>query len=343
MTGSANNKDTIHEECDEFIFEEEIEEYGYYLILGRRRSGKTTYMRHISQHLPVSFTAQHIVIAGAENIKEAWSELVHAYYIHDPTPTILDTIIDEQNRRVKECRLAGIPFPKEWEVVLWIDDCGTYREFMQSKQMRKISSNGRQYKMYVFTSIQKLKHAHTECRENPDAIFTLNTQHAPTITTLRTEFASSVPVPIFHAALIGATREKGMCIIRGHPKTPTSKDIFAFTHYDLLHPDGWKGELRRLGDASHWEEAERNYKKPVSGLSTLAGKQNPPKLADDSDSEEKEDVTSTASANSNVSKVPQVFHLNDKPFTAGNVTFAYKSRTVKQSKTPHENQVVTAH
>lgn len=318
---------TIDETCMEFDPDVELSDHGFYIFLGRRRSGKTTNMTHLSQHLKNAFTAQHIVISGNEQIKEIWSKLVHPFYIHDPDPAVLRKAINEQNRRVKICKQLGVRFPPEWEVVIWCDDCGPVREFMQSKEMRELASQGRNLHITLFCAVQKLKQVHCECRENVDMIFMLNTLHDATIKTLRSENASSVTPNMFHAMVVGATRNRGLCVIRGHPKTPKASDIFAFTHVNLLTKDGIRGALKPLGAPLHWETARKHYKPPIDtaeeGLAAIRTIQVPvctkPTKEDASDTDD-DDATIARQLNINGTE------FTGKPYESGNIVVGFKRR-----------------
>lgn len=141
----------VDEDCVEFLFDKDIEPDGFYLAVGRRRSGKTSFFTRAASHLPSAKTSQIICILGAEGILEQWSQITHPFYIHIIDPKnpqsgveVLQDIIEEQNRRVKFCRQHRLAFPPQWAVTLYIDDCGTLEEFMHSKQLKWISSNGRQ-------------------------------------------------------------------------------------------------------------------------------------------------------------------------------------------------------
>jgi len=78
-------------------------------------------------------------------------------------------------------------------------------------------------------------------------------------------FASILPKAVFQAALTGATRNRGMAVIRCHPKTPTVQDIFAHTHMEFLHKDGYLGKLVPIGHETHWEHARRVYRPAAVG------------------------------------------------------------------------------
>ena len=269
----------VHD-LDEFDFATQILEYGYYLVLGKRRSGKTTMSRLISQHTARHKTAQHIVIAGNENIKEDWAEIVHPFYIHegysidgktkdasaDIAISALDQIIKEQQRRVRECKILGVPFPEEWKVILFIDDCGTIKKFMHSAQMKWLASNGRQIKADIFVIIQKLTHACTESREGADGVMCLQTAHDVTIKSLHKEYVSTIPLKLFQTVLAGATQNRGMLIINAHPQQHNIKYMLFFSHADFLHSDGFKGKLEHVASEAHWQYAIEHYKPPISQL-----------------------------------------------------------------------------
>jgi len=256
----------VDEEIEEFDFSTQLHEHGFYLVFGKRRSGKTTMMRLISQHTPFRSKYQHVVIAGNEGIKELWAEIVHPYWIHDCSISALRAIIREQQRRIRECKLAKVAFPEEWEVVLIIDDCGTYHDFMHCAEMKWLADNGRNSRLTVFLLVQKLTQAATSAREGADGVLSLFTAHAESIRKLHKEFASVIDFKLFQFYLAGATQNRGMFTINAHPETPTPIHMFGYSHSDFLHEDGYKGKLEHVGAEAHWEYAIEHYKSPESAL-----------------------------------------------------------------------------
>ncbi len=264
-------------DIEEFDFKTQLEEFGYYLILGKRRSGKTTLARLMSQVVERTMLAQHIVIAGNANIKKNWAEVVHPFWIKegytlDPKEKggsagkairILADIIRTQNERVEACDAKGVPFPEEWKVKLWIDDCGTMKKFMHSEEMKWLVSNGRQIKIDVFLIIQKLTHACTESRENCDGLICLRTAHFKTIETIWKEHLSTMNLRLFQAIFTGATQRRGCLIVNAQAKTEDIRKMLYFSHFQFLHPDSYKAKLEHVGSAMSWEYAEKYYRPPV--------------------------------------------------------------------------------
>ncbi len=326
----------IHE-LDEFDFATQLLEYGYYLVLGKRRSGKTTMARLVSQHTARHKTAQHVVIAGNENIKEQWAEIVHPIYIHDGFSidgktkdassdvaiAALDQIIKEQQRRVRECSILKVPFPEEWKVILFIDDCGTMKKFMHSPQMKWLASNGRQIKTDIFIIIQKLTHACTESREGADGVMCLQTAHAATIKSLHGEFLSTIPIKLFQTVLAGATQNRGMLIINAHPLQHHIRQMLFFSHADFLHPDGFEGKLEHVASEVHWEYARKHYKPPVSMLqSQNKGCVTIQKLEDDTD----EDDNPSVSAQGLQAEKP---HFSGDTFVQGSMFLQFRRKNAQ--------------
>jgi hypothetical protein len=329
---------------DEFDFALQLLEFGYYLVLGRPRAGKTTITRLISQHIATHKTAQHIAIAGNQNIRKAWSEIIHPFYIHngfslkpdakgkdisaDIAIAALEQIIREQQRRVAECEMLGVPFPKEWEVNLFIDDCGTMKKFMHSPAMKWLSSNRRQIMCNVFVIIQKLTHACTESREAADGVVCLQTGHDATIKGLHKDYVSTLPLKLFQMALAGATQHRGMFIINAHPEKHTIQHMLFFSHADFLHKDGYKGQLEHVGADVHWEYAIEHYKAPVSSMQNCitTSSTTSPKVEELSSDEDSDSAVDKAKP-----KEPIIPHFTGEPFIQGPLSMCFNRKTKTKS------------
>lgn len=268
-----SQEDPIEEGIEEFDFGSQLTPHGFFLVYGKRGSGKTVMMRLITQHTPFRNKYHHIVIAGSEEIRDLWSDIVHPINVHPPSLRFLKQIVAKQQERIRECKLLGIDFPEEWEIVIIMDDCGDEEDFMHSPTMKWIGSAGRHSHITVFCLVQKLTQAQKSNRENSDKVFTMYTGDEDSIKMLHKGYASTLPLHLFKTILAGATRQRGMLVLDSQPKTATIKDLFTHSHADFLHPDGYKaaekrGVLQRLGAPIHWEWAEQNYKKPESHLLT---------------------------------------------------------------------------
>lgn len=243
-----------------FNFQTQIFPNGFYTCFGKRGSGKTTFMMHASQHMPFSNTAQHIVIGGSEKIRALWATIVHPIFIHEPSIAFLKLLIEEAQRRIKYCEENRYEFPKEWEIIVWLDDCGVYSEFMHCQEMRWLCSNGRNSGFTVFLLVQKLTQAHKECREGNDGVFALFTLYQENVKMIWKENASGIKFPLFQSIYAGGTRRRGVLCLDAHCEDPVPEEIIYHSHCDLLHKDGYKGKLKMLSSDLHLKWAEEHYK-----------------------------------------------------------------------------------
>ena len=122
---------------------------------------------------------------------------------------------------------------------------------------------------------------------------------------------------VFQTALTGATRNRGLFVVRGHPLTPSAKDTFAFTHLEFLHPDGIESQPARCGDPTHWEYAEKNYKSPDTDF--VVQKPIPKSFSpeDPNDSDREDPVAPLVGT-----------QFATTPFSHQNVTFSFRRATV---------------
>jgi len=319
---------------NEFDFETQLLEFGLYLVLGKPRSGKTTVSRLISQHLKSRNVAQAVVIAGNQKIKKDWAEIVHPMYIHDGFSlepdakgkdksaqvaiAALDQIIKEQQGREALCDAEGCAFPKEWELNLFIDDCGSMETFMRSAPMKWISNNRRQIHCTVFINIQKFTQAWTSTREAADGVICLQTGCADTIKGLHKGYVSTIPFHAFETVLCGATENRGFLVINCHPERHILEHMLFFGHTDFLHKDGYKARLEKIGSPELWADAEKKYKPPVAQLTRkqlqIVESITPEKQLEDSDQEEEQP------------KEPVIPHFTGQSFAQGAMTVHFHRR-----------------
>ncbi len=329
----------------EFCFSRQLLEYGYYLVVGKPRSGKTTVTRLIAQHFDTRNTAQAVVIAGNPNIRKCWAEIVHPMYILDGFTLLpdskgrdmnaevaiaaLDGFIKEQNRRIAFCEAENVEFPEEWKVNLFIDDCGSMSKFMRSAQMKWLVSNRRQILCNVFVCVQKWMQAAPESREGSDGAICLQTGNEDTVKGLHKNYCSTVAYRSFETVFSAATENRGMLIIDAHPEKNILQHMVYFSHCDLLHDDGYKGKLERLGSAMHWEEAAKKYKPPKKHIPRESLLQQPATTATacfeskDEDSDQEKEF---------IEKVPVVPHFTGKPFENGPNIVHFARTTMKPPK-----------
>ena len=271
-----------------FDFAEDLKENGFMIVHGTRGRGKTTLVRLFTQLMPWSFTSQFIFFVGTESVKEGWTAVSHPFYVRDPVDGALEELLQIQRDKVQICKYYKIPFPPEWELVIVVDDCGSFPKFLRSKMLPIVASNGRNEHITFIALIQKLTQLEPTSRENATTFIGMRTEKVQTVNSVHDDYASSINKERFHAIYSETTSgSKALCINCG---ADDRNDLLFVTHASMLHPDGHeaianqqeahlvnakraqKGKsprtwevhnmLKRLGAQIHQDIANEEYRSP---------------------------------------------------------------------------------
>jgi hypothetical protein len=230
---------------------------GFFEVLGKRGTGKTSWTQYITQHSPTSESGTFIAMCGSETAKTAWSQVIHPVFVFDPDMAYLEMLRDTQNEIVRKCQKHGDPVPSSKHVTLVLDDVSSNRKLMRSQILAYLASNSRHLHMSIFILAQYHCQLLTEIRNQFDLVFMLNTADTKSIVRLHSEYCSVVDIRIFKHLLSHVTKDFGMMVINNQ-STSTRIDEICFhavmTSYPpilkrLGHPDLW-----RFGDAHFCDE-----------------------------------------------------------------------------------------
>lgn len=133
------------------------------LIVGKRRSGKSTLLRDILYHLrnkvdiPFAMTPTYETTAMFEGCMPS-SHVFNDYNL-EQVMNILNNL-----KALKEEK-------KERSTLLVLDDCMYDKKIMRSVEMRKIHMNGRHFNLYFINCVQYLMDIPSEIRSQIDYVF----------------------------------------------------------------------------------------------------------------------------------------------------------------------------
>lgn len=202
-------------------------------ILGKRRTGKTTLANLVIQKLYDAGHKRFIIFCGnKENIAE-WQKIIPALYIHGADINKLQELMDYQNKRVGDDHLdfdrmerererrnpdyvpAEYNVPLSLQVTIVLDDLGYCTEFIKSKAMKELASNGRHSGCTTVQILQYITQAHIECRDNQDYIFLLQLSNMKGIDRLWKEYVTDTCIErkIFGYVLASCTNKHGKCLV----------------------------------------------------------------------------------------------------------------------------------
>lgn len=228
---------------------------GFFEVLGKRGTGKTSWTQYILQSSPSRDTGNFIVMGGSETAKNSWSKIVHPIFIIDPDLKYLENLRDTQNELVRKYQKSGEPFPPAHQITLVLDDVSSNKKLMRSQILSYLASNSRHLQMSIYVLAQYHCQIVTEVRNQFDLVFMLSTSDTKSIVRLHAEYCSGVDFRIFKHILSHVTQDFGMLII-DNQSTSAQIDHICF-HATM---DSYPPELEHLGPSEVWEFGEAYYR-----------------------------------------------------------------------------------
>jgi len=184
------------------------------VILGKRDSGKTMWMLYLAMQSEWRDDGMVLVIARTEKSRAIWRKIAPHAAIYPPSRSILRKIQEKQEENIAKFEAEGKPFPREYHLSVYIDDCGYDKDFMRCREMVELVSNSRQWNIDVTISFQHFNNFVPDGRENADEIFVLASGDEGLILDLRKHFVSCVKNDIFIRIVNTLTQHHGACVIR---------------------------------------------------------------------------------------------------------------------------------
>jgi len=227
---------------------------GFFEVLGKRGTGKTSWTQHILQFSPLKPTGAFVVIAGSETAKDSWSKIVPSLFVNDPDLVQLERIKSIQNSHVRAAQKSGTPFPPECQLTLVFDDVSSNKKLMRSPILAYLASNSRHLQMSIFILAQYHCQIVAEVRNQFDLVFLLNTADRKSINRLHAEYCSPIDRRIFGHLLSHCTQNYGMLIIDNQTTSPDVESICFYATQDPYPPI-----LERLGPGTFWEFDDNHY------------------------------------------------------------------------------------
>lgn len=235
----------------------ELPTTGFYEILGKRGTGKTTWAQFILHESPMKKIGMFAVMAGSETVRKAWSHLVPATHIYDADVSALERLKERQNALIRKYTKADEPFPEELHVTLILDDVASNKSIMRSNTLSYLASNSRHLHMRIFILAQYHCQIISEVRNQFDMIFILSTSDTKTINRIHAEYCSSLPLHVFKGTLAFVTDAHGLLVLDNRV---SSTDISKVCFHAVIDP--YPPTLTRLGHPIQWEFFDEFYSDP---------------------------------------------------------------------------------
>ena len=219
------------------------------LIVGKRRSGKSTWARYITTCLNMP---RVVVFAGTKETQNAWRKVVPPLFVHGKSIRQLRAIKDYQERSV--ARYDGAAIPRSRKLLVVIDDCSSDRKFMNDELFLDLQSNSRHYGMCIITTAQSLAQIKSENRSQMDYVGMLFTSNLKTVEKIHAEYCNIVNKSTFIQIMRNCTRNKGLLWI---DNTVAPESVVECCYYkqitDLNFEPGGASWFRTFSESHYYE------------------------------------------------------------------------------------------
>ena len=214
---------------------ENIESCATIALLGKRRSGKTTFAKFFLQSLKGRLHRFIAICGNKENASE-WQEVIPELFIHGKNMEYLQKIRDYQDTKIAQFRKEQKEIPDKYKLCIIFDDCGSDRSFMFHNLMKDLLSNGRHYGMTIILLCQYLNQMHAENRDQLDYLGILHTSNTKNLKKIYTEYVSLGDFKDFLYIVKACTSQKGMCWIDNTNVPHKLNDAIFYKNIDMSVP-----------------------------------------------------------------------------------------------------------
>lgn len=198
-------------------------------VFGKRRTGKSTLAAKVVAKLAESGVGRVVVYCGNRENQLEWARVVHPLFIHGKDLKHLDSVIEWQDTRIGKDREAFEDaehrkaledpsyHPREYEIpnhlrlIVILDDVGNSHEFMHSKTIRDLTSNGRHFGIDLIMLLQYITQMYTDSRSQLDYVGMLQTANTSSVDRVYKEYVGTpcCDLKVFHYLLSACTGKKG--------------------------------------------------------------------------------------------------------------------------------------
>lgn len=229
----------------------DIEPCASIALLGKRRTGKTTWAKYLLQYINKSID-RFVVICGNKDNGSEWKQIIHPLYVMNKDENHLKRIRDYQDVTLSKIDKTNV-IPRKYRICIILDDCGSDRSFMHSNIMKDILSNGRHYGMTIIMLCQYLNQMHCENRDQIDYLLVLHTSNNRNVRKIHDEYGSTTDLRSFKYILNACTVNRGCCWI---DNTKNAINVSDSTYYKRIKwpctfSEVGSSHVRTYGDQHH--------------------------------------------------------------------------------------------
>ena len=203
-------------------------------IIGKRRSGKTTWLRFIATKIArIMEIDRFLAVAGNKDNACEWKEIFPCLFVHEKETAIetLKAIRDYQDKKVSKYRQRHEAIPRKYRLLLVIDDMASSMKFMKHELVKDIFSNGRHYGLTILMSLQYLHQLETTNRSQLDYVLLLHNRNEKTLKKIHEEYVHG-DFRTFKHVMAAATENRGCLFIDNVSSNSEVNNICKYKYID---------------------------------------------------------------------------------------------------------------
>lgn len=178
-------------------------------IIGKTACGKSTLMYDIMLRLASRF---YLGLAMTPSLSsyQKFQSCIPRHFIKEPVTSELETFVDLV-RQDHRHRMNGEIEQREYFFIA--DDCGFDKQFMNSKVLRQMMMNGRNFNLFRLLVIQYLMAIGPDLRSNIDLIFLFWDNNVNNQKKMHANWFSFIPFPKWQKMFATVTRNYGTMVL----------------------------------------------------------------------------------------------------------------------------------
>lgn len=236
-----------------------IEACATIILLGKRRRGKTTWAKLITQYLSKTID-RFVSISGNKDNQAEWGKVIAPLYtwLLKTDMSALKNLIKYQDTKVSPYTNQDLPVPRKYKLGLIIDDCGSNTSFMNSSLMQDIMANGRHYGITVIIPLQYFYQLLPKNREQIDYVGMLHTRNVKNIKKVYDEMINMMTLAHFKHVLEACTASRGLCWIDNTGTPDKFEDFIYYRRFPY-----WPYKFETVGSGHVREFHQKHYLTPT--------------------------------------------------------------------------------
>ena len=270
-------------------------------IIGKRRTGKTTWAKYILQFINRDID-RFVALCGNKDNSSEWKRIIQPLYVLAKNLTYLQNLRDYQDSKVSVFTDKQEPIPRRYRICIILDDCGSDRTFMHSTIIKDILANGRHYGMTIVILCQYINQLHAENRDQIDYLCMLHTANQKNIRKIHEEYVNICEIRTFKYVLNACTNNRGCCWIDNTTNPNTVDECIFFKRIE------WPIEFLPIGAENIRTYGNTHFHEPKDKTTTTISIDH--KVTGYTDSDDSDNTTTAI-----LSDIPQHILANQCTFT----------------------------